>query len=77
MTEIDDYPELDARIKQLGQKTRKLLEDIKNYDTLNSGSKGLNDLFRIREQLAEESDDIMNEIEVEDFLLHGSRMNKQ
>ena len=77
MTDTDEYPELEARIKKLKKKANKLVDDIKNYDLMSSGSEGLNDLFRIREQLEEESDDIMNELEVEDFLLHGSRMNKK
>jgi hypothetical protein len=63
--------ELDGRVKQLTQKTKKLISDITNFDTENNSIENLEKLFKELGKLKEEVDDEINMVEVEDFLLNG------
>jgi hypothetical protein len=69
--------EIDAKIAKLQQESRKIIFDIDNFDIETSPSEDLDKLLTQLESLKLEVDDEINELEVEDFLLHGSRMTNK
>ncbi len=64
----EDY---EARKAKLVQRTEKLLQNISKFDTDKSSAKDLLSLYKELDILHEGFEDLVNEIEVEDFLLNG------
>jgi hypothetical protein len=64
----------DVTIEKLRQEVRKIVKDIETFDCSKSTPEELEVLFKEAESLKLRIDDSMNDLEVEDFLLNGSRM---
>lgn len=75
MMKIEEkHDELDGTIAKLKQEVGKVIRDIETFDCSTSTPKELDLLFKKIDSLKLRIDDSVNEIEVEDFLLNGSRM---
>jgi len=70
----ETYNELDVTIVKLKQEVGKVIRDIETFDCSTSDPKELDLLFKKVDNLKLRIEDGINDIEVEDFLLNGSRM---
>ena len=69
--------EYDIRKRKIEQEITSTIDKIENFDIAFSSPKDLDNHFKVLKKLKEEVDDIINELEVDDFLENGSRMKNQ
>ena len=64
--------EYEIRKSKLNQEIANLSDKINNFDGANASAQELCEHFNTLDRLKEECDDMINELEVDDFLEHGA-----
>ena len=69
--------ELAIKIQNLNREYDEVISDIENFDVENRPVIEFQQLFEVIEQLKVKVEDTINEMEVDDFLMNGSRMKNK